>query len=101
MLHSDVLRLLYVLYHVAIVASQGYPILDFLNEELDNECDKLYPKLWMRYAPRGNISAGNYKKQNTNSVKLCLKSCCSSSKCNVMFMNGKDCFHVSVQISLV
>ncbi|KAL0275001.1 UNVERIFIED_CONTAM: hypothetical protein PYX00_002996 [Menopon gallinae] len=88
MLYSDVRGLFFILYNVAIVASQGYPV-------LDADCDKLYPKLWIQYAPRGNASAGLYVKYpNINSVNLCLESCCSSHKCNVMFMHGKDCFHI-------
>lgn len=59
-------------------------------------CPKLLPQTLIGYAPRGNTSAGSYKKNDRiKDIEECVQLCCTHPTCNVVFMYDDDCFQVS------
>lgn len=65
-------------------------------EDLDmSMCPRIFPKVFWRFVPKGNETAGNYKiKPELHSLQECLDSCCLTKTCNVMFMFSDKCFQV-------
>ncbi|XP_075210094.1 dyslexia-associated protein KIAA0319-like protein [Lycorma delicatula] len=61
-------------------------------------CPKLLPRTLIGYAPRGNTSAGNYKKSDhIVDVDQCVKLCCTRRTCNVVFMYDRACFQIECE----
>ncbi|ENN76928.1 hypothetical protein D910_07061 [Dendroctonus ponderosae] len=63
---------------------------------LRSECPRIFPNVFKRYTPRGNLSAGFYEKINDIDTLIpCVLSCCHKPTCNVAFMTGDTCFHIA------
>ncbi|KAK7867796.1 hypothetical protein R5R35_001209 [Gryllus longicercus] len=86
-----------VLFMVLLVniveQSSGQP------RELDPQwtyvCPTIYPTVFTGFAPRGNKTAGTYKKKDkVHTLDQCIMTCCKDDYCNVVFMHDTSCYHI-------
>ncbi|XP_039275783.1 dyslexia-associated protein KIAA0319-like [Nilaparvata lugens] len=58
-------------------------------------CPKLLPQTLVGYVPRGNTTAGIFKKnERITNLEMCVKVCCTHPSCNVVFMYKDICFQI-------
>ncbi|XP_054266272.1 dyslexia-associated protein KIAA0319-like [Macrosteles quadrilineatus] len=62
------------------------------------ECPQMLPKVLVGYAPRGNESAGVYKKSpEAVTISSCVALCCEQPSCNIVFMFKQTCFQIECE----
>lgn len=58
-------------------------------------CPGIYPAVFIGFAPRGNKTAGIYKKiDKVHSLDSCMSACCKDENCNVVFMHDAACYNI-------
>ncbi|XP_012278957.1 dyslexia-associated protein KIAA0319-like protein [Orussus abietinus] len=58
-------------------------------------CPGLFPRVFISYTPRGNLTWGRFLKQShITGIKHCVADCCTQSECNVALMHNGTCYHV-------
>lgn len=66
-----------------------------LDPQWREDCPQLVLKVLEGYVPRGNESAGVFKKNpDINDFNTCTALCCEQPSCNVVFMFKQTCFQV-------
>lgn len=70
------------------------------DDKEESMCPGLYPRIFMSYTPRGNLTYGIYtRKPHAVEMKDCVTSCCSETRCHVALMYNSTCYHVQCKIS--
>ncbi|KAG8272478.1 hypothetical protein J6590_040633 [Homalodisca vitripennis] len=88
--------------HLQVVLGWNLLLLAVCQLDLDSpqwrDCPQLLPKVLIGYVPRGNESAGVYKK-NSDAVTTpsCVALCCEKPSCNVVFMFKETCFLIECE----
>ncbi|XP_063227382.1 dyslexia-associated protein KIAA0319-like protein isoform X2 [Bacillus rossius redtenbacheri] len=59
-------------------------------------CPQMYPTVFPGYAPRGNKTAGAYRKRDgVRRLEPCIADCCARDACNVVFMHHSTCYQIT------
>lgn len=59
------------------------------------ECPQMLPRILVGFTPRGNVSAGIFKKsKDAENIESCVEQCCSQPSCNIVFMFKQQCYQV-------
>lgn len=66
-------------------------------------CSDLYPRVFISYLPRGNLTDGTYVQQiqSLSNMQECVMACCKKPLCNVAFTHNSTCYHVECENSMV
>ena len=58
-------------------------------------CPALYPRVFVGFAPIGNLSAGIFSPQpHISQLRDCVSGCCNSPKCHIALTYNNTCYHV-------
>lgn len=70
--------------------------------DFETQCPQLLPRLFVGFAPRGNETAGVYKKSTeAEDIDHCVSLCCAQQSCNVVFMHKVTCYQVNTSILIL
>lgn len=70
------------------------------SDKWQSMCPALHPRIFISYAPRGNLTYGVFtKKPYAIGMKQCVATCCSIQTCHVALMHNDTCYHVQCETS--
>lgn len=66
--------------------------------DFETQCPQLLPRVLVGFAPRGNETAGVYKKSTeAENIDHCVSLCCAQQSCNVVFMYEMTCYQIECE----
>lgn len=85
----------HVLWLGLLVLSVNPCLALYTDWDTDIQCPGLFPKIFTRYTPRGNLTYAIFTEQpELQGTKQCVLGCCTAPLCNVALTYNATCFHV-------